>query len=148
MKTVVACSLEGPTLNSIKHWLKSYDVKHGPVEFVHIIRRIIYPADLMVAQESPSPEQFKVYRETFGEHLRAELFPHLPQELRGVSKVTVLLANDEDEEMVHHLKSEKAKLLVVGTRGLKGFAGLFSSSFALKMLKTAPCDVLVLRPRD
>jgi len=76
----------------------------------------------------------------------AGLVAALPAELRGASKVTVLLANDPAEELAHYLKQEKAHLVVVGTRGLKGFAGLFTSSFAQHMLRNAPCDVLVLRP--
>ena len=147
MKTIVATPLEGPCLGSIKHWLKTYDPNRGPIEFVHIIQRVLYPVDLMGVQESPTPEQFKLYRETFTEHLRAQLFPSMPEGLRASSKVTVLLANDEEEEMVHHLKTANAKLLIVGTRNLKGFAGLFASSFAQKMLKRAPCDVLILRPQ-
>lgn len=147
MKTLIATPLEGTCLDSIKHWLKTYDPNRGPVEFVHIIQRVLYPVDLMGVQESPTQEQFKMYRETFSEHLRHQLFPSLPDAVRASSKVTVLLANDEEEEMVHHIKESGAKLLVVGTRNLKGFAGLFASSFAQKMLKRAPCDVLILRPR-
>lgn len=147
MKTVVACPLEGAQLEAIKHWARAHTVEQGPVDFVHIVERIVYPAELMVAVESPTPEAFKVLRETFGDYLRHQLVAALPAELRGVSTVTVLLANDPAEEMAHYLKTEKARLLVVGTRGLKGFSGLFKSSFAQHMLRNSPCDVLILRPR-
>ncbi|MBY0515749.1 MAG: universal stress protein [Bacteriovoracaceae bacterium] len=148
MKTVVACPLEGPSLNAIKHWLKSYQVTQGPIDFVHIVRRVVYPSDMMTVQETPTPEQFKVYKETFAEHLRTQLFSLLPQELRGSSTVSILLSAFEEEEMIEHLKHQKAHLCVVGTRDLKGFQGLFTSSFAAKMMKSAPCDVLILRPRN
>ncbi len=146
MKTVVACPLEGPTLESIKHWLKARHVDEGPIDFVHIVNRIVYAEDLMVAREYPTPEQFSAMRESFSEFIRKEVFTCLPQEVRGVSQVHVLLALDEGEEMVHYLKQSNAQLLVVGTRGIKGFKGLFTSSFATKMMKEAPCNLLVLRP--
>lgn len=146
MKTVVACPLEGPTLESIKHWLKSRHVDEGPVDFVHIVNRVVYAADLMVVREYPTPEQFGVMKESFSEFIRKELFSCLPQEVRGASQVHIVLAQDEGEEMVHYLKQHKANLLVVGTRGIKGFQGLFTSSFATKMMKEAPCNLLVLRP--
>lgn len=147
MKTVVACPLEGPEIEAIKHWAKSHPVTQGPVDFVHIVERVVYPADLMIAVESPSTEEFKVLRETISDYLRHQLVAALPAELRGSSKVTVLLANDTAEEMSHYLRTEKVSMVVVGTRGLKGFAGLFTSSFAQHMMRNAPCDVLVLRPR-
>lgn len=146
MKTVVACPLEGPTLESIKHWLKTRHVDEGPVDFVHVVSRIVYAADLMVVREYPTPEEFKVMKESFSEFIRRELFSCLPQDVRGVSQVHILLAQDEGEEMVEYLKRTKASLLVVGTRGIKGIQGLFTSSFATKMMKEAPCNLLVLRP--
>ena len=146
MKTVVACPLEGPTFESIKHWLQSRHVDEGPVDFVHIVKRVVYAEDIMVVREYPTPEQFSVMKESFSEFIRKELFACLPQEVRGVSQVHIMIALDESEEMVEYLKKNKANLLVVGTRGLKGFQGLFTSSFATKMMKEAPCNLLVLRP--
>lgn len=146
MKTVVACPLEGPTFESIKRWLRTRHVDEGPVDFVHIIKRIVYGEDLMVVREYPTAEQFSAMRESFSEFIRKELFTCLPPEVRGVSQVHVLLALDEGEEMVNYLEQHKSQLLVVGTRGIKGFKGLFTSSFATKMMKEAPCNLLILRP--
>lgn len=39
-----------------------------------------------------------------------------------------------------------AGMIVVATRNKRGFSGLFLSSFADRLLKLSPCDVLVLRP--
>jgi nucleotide-binding universal stress UspA family protein len=146
MKTVIATALED--LASIKHWLRLRPEDAGPVDFVHIVRRSVYATDFMQVTESPTPEQFGLWRETFAEHLRTQLFSCLPATARGSSTVHILLANDEAEEMVNYLVENKAKLLVVGTRGLKGLSHLFTSSFAQKMLREAPCDLLVLRPRS
>lgn len=146
MKTIVACPLEGPNLESIKNWLKHRPLQEGPIDFVHIIKRVVYGTDLMQVVETPTPEQFRVFREAFAESLRHILFPLIPIEIRGSCEVHILLANDEYEEMVAYAQKHNPKLLVVGTRGLKGFKGLFTSSFATSMLKTAPCDVLILRP--
>ncbi len=146
MKTVVACPLEGPTLASVKHWLQTRPMEDGPIDFVHVIQRSVYGADFMQVVESPTPEQFHVFRAAFSENIRAQLFPSIPADIRGASQVHILLANDEAEEMIHYLKENKTKLLVVGTRGIHGIAGMFTSSFATKMMKEAPCNLLVLRP--
>jgi len=144
MKTVIATPLDD--LKSIQHWLRQRPEQAGPVAFVHIIRRTVYGTDSLDIVQSPTDEQFRLMRETFSEHLRRELLPCMPQSLRGGSTVQILLANDEAEEMVNYLKEHRAQTLVVGTRGLKGLAGFFTSSFAQKMLREAPCDLLVLRP--
>ena len=51
------------------------------------------------------------------------------------------------ERMAEYAKEINAGLIVVATRNKRGFSGLFLSSFADRILKLAPCDVLVLRPK-
>ncbi len=50
------------------------------------------------------------------------------------------------DKMVEYAKGIDVNMIVVATRNKRGIAGLFTSSFADRMLALSPCDILVLRP--
>jgi universal stress protein A len=65
---------------------------------------------------------------------------------RGADARPLLVAGFPDEEIVAAAGREKADLLVIGTHGRRGAARLFLGSVAARVVTTAPCPVMTVRP--
>jgi nucleotide-binding universal stress UspA family protein len=57
----------------------------------------------------------------------------------------VLLAGDPAEEILRHAAANRADLIVMGTHGRTGLLRLLMGSVAEKVLRGAPCSVLVVK---
>jgi nucleotide-binding universal stress UspA family protein len=64
-----------------------------------------------------------------------------------VAARTVLLAGAADEEVSRAAAKERADLIVIGTHGRTGLERVFMGSVAARIIGTAPCPVLTVRPR-
>ncbi len=60
----------------------------------------------------------------------------------------ILFHNQAKLHALHFLKEIKADSCVLATRGEQGVEGIFAESFSYYLVAHAPCDVLVVRPRD
>ncbi|MGX1769450.1 universal stress protein [Dietzia sp. NPDC055343] len=71
-----------------------------------------------------------------------------PHEARhpGVSLELILVVGDPATTIAD--EADGASLLVTGSRGHGGFAGLLLGSVSRRLLQTAPCAVAVIRPAD
>lgn len=58
----------------------------------------------------------------------------------------ILVVGDPAKTVAH--EAEGAAMLVTGSRGHGGFAGLLLGSVSRRLLQTAPCAVVVVRPAD
>lgn len=52
------------------------------------------------------------------------------------------------DEILDYAKKEQADLLIMGTRGKRGLQKVLLGSVAERVLKKAPCPVLVMKPYD
>ena len=52
---------------------------------------------------------------------------------------------DAADALMHVARDQGAELIVVGTRGLGGLKRLVLGSVSAKLVREAPCDVLVVR---
>jgi nucleotide-binding universal stress UspA family protein len=59
---------------------------------------------------------------------------------------TILELGDAREEIVRHAKALSADLIVMGTHGRSGFQHLLLGSVAERVVRSAPCPVLVVPP--
>ncbi|HEX9148143.1 MAG TPA: universal stress protein [Thermoanaerobaculia bacterium] len=64
-----------------------------------------------------------------------------------VAARTVLLAGAADEGVSSAAAKERADLIVIGTHGRTGLERVFMGSVAARIIGTAPCPVLTIRPR-
>ena len=55
---------------------------------------------------------------------------------------------EPQDRIRNYLKEVDAQLVVTASRGKHGIEGFFSSSFSDFLIKHAPCDVLVMRPKN
>ncbi len=66
----------------------------------------------------------------------------------GLTIETRVLEGTPFSEIVKAARAEGADLLVMGTRGLTGIKHVLIGSTAEKVVRKAPCPVLVLKPKD
>jgi nucleotide-binding universal stress UspA family protein len=67
----------------------------------------------------------------------------------GASAVETLVeSGDPADRILSTVKSRKADLLVVGSRGLSGQAGRLLGGVSEKVIVMAPCPVLIVKPSD
>lgn len=64
---------------------------------------------------------------------------------KGVAARPLLLCGTPEEAIVDLAKQEGADLIVMGTAGRRGVAGLLLGSVASRVIATAPCPVLTVR---
>jgi nucleotide-binding universal stress UspA family protein len=66
----------------------------------------------------------------------------------AAAPVTELRSGDPDDELVHVAIDEGADLLVVGSHEHRGIERFLLGSTSEKVLRHAPCSVLVVKPRS
>jgi nucleotide-binding universal stress UspA family protein len=97
-----------------------------------------------------------VPREDAAGHLRVAEVRHLAEarledlvvhDLAGSAKVELLTAADAGERLVSYVAHQHVGLLVVGTHGRSGIARLLIGSVSERLVRLAPCSVLVVRDR-
>ena len=66
----------------------------------------------------------------------------------GLPIETRVLEGTPFNELIKAAREENADLLIMGTRGLTGIKHVLIGSTAEKVVRKAPCPVLVLKPED
>jgi nucleotide-binding universal stress UspA family protein len=80
---------------------------------------------------------------------REELESWVRTHLRGVPKVEVVLRGGITHETICGLaKERRASVIVMATHGRKGLGHLVLGSVTERVLRDAPCPVLVVKPPD
>lgn len=144
---VIALPLEEELLTPFYQWGKNFDFSHVKnVYFIHSVKKNIMPLEFGM-MESPDETTFNQMKPTMEKFLKDEALKILPSHFQGKSEFLITLDYHPDQAMVEKLRELNANLLVVSTRGKHGIKGLFQSSFTDSMIKFAPCDVLVVRPK-
>jgi nucleotide-binding universal stress UspA family protein len=144
---IIALSLEEGLLSPLYQWGERFNWSDiSNVHFVHIVKKNITPLEFGL-MELPSDDTFSSMKPTLKVFLEEEASKIVPKTFKG--KITTHLALDFNppEVVVNLIKELNASLLVLSTRGKHGFEGLFHSSFTDHMVRFAPCDVYVVRPK-
>lgn len=145
-RIVVALPIEDSMLSPLYDWGKKFDFSHvESVHFIHVVKKNITPLEFGLV-ESPDDTTYKDMVPTIDKFMRDEARKILPSDFTGKVEFQVTKDFDPQEEIIDILKSLKATLIVVATRGKHGLDGFFHTSFTEYMVKHAPCDVFVVRP--
>ena len=67
-------------------------------------------------------------------------------EEQGYKVKKILKVGDVIHELLEIIKSEAIDLVVIGTQGRKGFSHFLLGSTTEKLVRSAPCPVLTVRP--
>lgn len=95
--------------------------------------------------ETPDKETFEEMKPSLEKYMKEESEKIIPKEHRPHIYFHVVSDFYPDEETVELLKKIEANLVVVATHEKHN---LFHRSFTRQLIKTAPCDVYVIRPEN
>lgn len=77
------------------------------------------------------------------EQLKAMITKHVP---KGMKASAVVKTGEPADEIVRTTKAQHADLIVIATHGRRGWGHLIFGSVAEKVIRLAPCPVLVIHP--
>lgn len=113
-------------------------VRGGKVHIVHVYNIPAYPDGMAVGVDIVTPLE-QAAKQALAQE--AEKYASRP-EFGG----TILEMGDARESIVRHAKLLNADLIVMGTHGRTGFRHMLLGSVAERVVRTAPCPVLVVPP--
>ena len=143
-KIVIAVNPEDQCLEPLKEFSKNTDFGDTEVHLVHVFE-IRHYMNEFAAYEFPQEDNMAEIEKgiiTLLNNVEKELFSSLKPKL--VEKHCLFNASPA-EGLVNYIDDKKADLVIVPTRGKKGIAGLFSTSFAHHMCQFTKCPVFVLK---
>lgn len=100
----------------------------------------------MGVEDVPNRDIMENLKQTTLHFLKKKAIEMMPAAAFKKAHFEILYAQFPAEQLAKYAKEIDAGLVVIATRKKKGFSGLFLSSFADRILKLSPCDILILRP--
>lgn len=144
-KIIIAMPTEEEFMPSISRWGHEYGWTKREAYFVHVIKKEISVSD-MGLEETPDKVTVENMKQQMLDFINNKAREMMPKLAFKRAHFEVLFAQSPADRLAEYAKEVKAGMVVVATRNKRGFSGLFLSSFADRLLKLSPCDVLVLRP--
>lgn len=112
----------------------------GKITFVHVLEKVLPYYDY-------SPESYKVFDDKLIAHAENKM-EVLVGKVKGVLPETegVVLRGEVVDSIVTYARDKKADLIIMGTHGSKGIEKILLGNVAERVLKRAPCPVLMFNP--
>lgn len=145
-KIMIAMPSEDEFMPSISRWGHEYIWTKREVYFVHVARKDVYVSDMGV-DETPSKDAQENMKQHMLNFIKNKASEIMPLSVFKKAHFEVIFAQSPADRLAEYAKEINAGMIVIATRNKRGFAGLFLSSFADRILQLSPCDVLVLRPK-
>jgi nucleotide-binding universal stress UspA family protein len=122
---------------------------------IELARQLGATVSLVHVFEDPTVAVFSDQYVPFPPEVRGELLADVRRRLadeiarRGYSEMTpVVLVGQTARAIVETARERHADLIVMGTHGRHGMAHLLLGSVAERVVRTAPCPVLTVRPPE
>lgn len=119
--------------------------QHGAVlSLLHVIPPLVTPSplldDMMVSEVSLR------LGENLEQAARQEMQARYLDQCQGMDARAEVVGGDPTREILQFCADGRADLLVVGSTGTTGLAGALFGSVASRVVRRAPCSVMVVRP--
>lgn len=143
----LALSLDNKLLSPLYDWGKYFSWSNvKEVHIFHIIKKNVTPLEFGLV-EMPDEKTLKSMIPTIEQFLKDEASKIIPKDCHAEPHYHVWGDFNPKEKAVDFLHQQEINLLVCSTRGIHGPRAIFQSSFADYMIKFAPCDVYIVRPK-
>lgn len=147
--TVVAADeLEAVGEKVLRFAVAAAQFSHSRLLVVHAVQ---YPLEAGLIRTESSRLDIYNYKQKVRDEAEAELARRLSRtDYRTVQAGTLLAVEPGAPEVVigHAVRDNKADLLVIGTHGRSGLAGLLVGNSVERILAEVPCSVLAIKPDD
>jgi len=111
------------------------------IELVHVVTPVVYAEGMVL------PAAMENLDRQTEEHAKAEL-DKIAAENPGVKIKTAILTGNPYDEIVTHARKRQTDLLLITTHGRTGLQHFLMGSTAEKILRHAPCPVMVVRDKE
>jgi len=108
---------------------------------------VIHVLEFIIPYDDYSPESYKKFDDKLLAHVENKMEVLIEQCKTSIPECKgVVLRGDVIESIVTSAKDSKADLIIMGTHGAKGIEKILLGSVAERVLKRAPCPVLMFNP--
>jgi universal stress protein A len=115
------------------------------ITLLHVVEPVVYPVDYLIVPPEMEDATIAITRET------KKRLAALQEETRvatGVEVATLTRTGRPYHEIIEAAKSLKSDLIVLGTHGYTGLKKFYLGSTAERVMRHAPCPVLVVRAME
>jgi len=141
-KIIIAMPTEEEFMPSISRWGHEFNWTRCEVHFVHVFKKNYEVSEISIV-EFPDSTTLGKLKESSLEFFKKKAREMLPDKAFENAHFEIFSDVTPADKIVEYAKRIDANMIVVATRHKRGLAGLFTSSFADKMLAFSPCDILL-----
>jgi universal stress protein A len=123
-------------------WAK---INKSTIYVVHVID-LSYPELTYLTKTGQFDEEQNIFDEAFKE--TDEFINRVAGNEKGMGIERLVKKGDPSEEIIRAAKEKEADLIIMSTHGRKGLSHVLIGSVAEKVVRSAPCPVLTLKPKN
>ena len=141
-RILVPIDFSGPSLKALRYAVPFAEQFGATISLVHVREPIILPPDLPNASSVPLMAMQE-------EEARKKLYDLGYREIEELVPLDIHVCSGKPaEEIVNLARGLEADLIIIATHGYKGLMHLVMGSTAEKVVRSAPCPVLVVRETE
>jgi nucleotide-binding universal stress UspA family protein len=141
-RILVPIDFSEPSLKALRYAVPFAEESGATISLVHIREPVAYPVD--IANVSPPPVSGIEEAEAKG-----KLYDLAYHEIEELVPIDVHVRSGKAaDEIVNLAKALETDLIIIATHGYKGFMRFVMGSTAEKVVRHAPCPVLVVREKE
>ena len=140
-KILVPIDFSDHSRKAFAYALKFAEQFGSELELVNVVTPVIYAEGMVL------PAAMENLDQQTEEHAKKEL-DKMADEAPKVNVRTAVLTGNPYDEIVTHARKQKTDLLLITTHGRTGLQHFLLGSTAEKILRHAPCPVMVVRDKE
>jgi len=141
-KILVPIDFSEPSLKALRYAVPFAEQFGATISLVHIREPLTYPVDVPNVSAVPLSGIEE-------EEARKKLFELAYREIEELVPIDVHVSSGKAaEEIVNLAKALETDLIIIATHGYRGLMHLMMGSTAEKVVRNAPCPVLVVREKE
>ena len=141
-KILVPIDFSEPSLKALHYAVPFAEQFGATISLIHIREPLSYPGDLPNVSALPLPGIEE-------EEARKKLFELAYRDIEELVPIDVHVSSGKAaDEIVNLAKGLETDLIIIATHGYKGFMHFVMGSTAEKVVRNAPCPVLVVREKE